>query len=194
MLINELNHRVKNTLSIVQSLAYQTLRGADVPVSVREAFTGRLVALAEAHDLLNGEKWAGASLNGVLLQAIQAQALDMVDRIHLDGPELRLDPKQALSIAMGTHELLSNAIKYGALSTSSGSINISWRVYGEAPMWMELSWWERGGPQVVAPIRSGFGSRLIQRGLPAELEGEASLFFASEGVRCVINAPLTMAS
>lgn len=191
LLINELNHRVKNTLAIVQSLAYQTLRGADVPASVRDAFTGRLVALAEAHDLLNTEKWHGAALSDVLQQALKVQAPDVVARIRLIGPEIHLSPKQGLSIAMATHELATNAIKYGALSVEAGQVDINWRTYDDASSpWMEIVWVEMDGPAVTAPARTGFGSRLIQRGLAAELEGEATLSFMSEGVRCVIRAPL----
>lgn len=191
LLINELNHRVKNTLSIVQSLAYQTLRGANVEPSVREAFTGRLVALAEAHDLLNIENWESARLEDVMLQAIRAQAPELVTRIQLSGPTVLLNPKQALSIAMATHELTTNAIKYGALSTEQGHVQIHWSVdETAAARWMELSWVELQGPQIKATNPPGFGTRLIQRGLAAELDGEANLSFQPDGVQCVIRAPL----
>lgn len=193
LLINELNHRVKNTLAIVQSLAYQTLRGADVPSEVREAFTGRLVALAEAHDLLNTEKWEGASLQDVLHQAIRAQFPDTNDRVRLHGSPLKLDPKQAFAIAMATHELTTNAIKYGALSVADGYLDIAWQVYPAAnEPWMELTWKEVGGPPVTPPERMGFGSRLIQRGLAAELDGEASLRFEKTGLECTVRAPLRL--
>ncbi|WP_282348834.1 sensor histidine kinase [Pseudomonas sp. PS01301] len=191
LLINELNHRVKNTLAIVQSLAYQTLRGANVDSSVREAFTGRLVALAEAHDLLNTENWENASLQDVLLQAFKAQAPELVARVQLEGPRVLLNPKQALSIAMATHELTTNAIKYGALSNEHGYIRVCWSVaeFSEE-RWMELTWVELQGPEITRTNPPGFGTRLIQRGLAAELNGEATLRFHSDGVECVIRAPL----
>lgn len=191
LLINELNHRVKNTLAIVQSLAYQTLRGANVEPSVREAFTGRLVALAEAHDLLNAENWENARLQDVLLQALKAQAPELVMRVRFDGPSVRLSPKQALSIAMATHELTTNAIKYGALSIEQGRVQVCWSVADIAgEPWLELSWAEVQGPEIHATRPPGFGTRLIQRGLAAELGGEATLTFQTDGVRCVIRAPL----
>lgn len=192
LLIHELNHRVKNTLAIVQSLAYQTLRGADIPSEIRETFTGRLVALAEAHDLLNNQKWEGALLEDVLHQAIRAQFPDTNDRVRLRGSSLKLDPKQAFAIAMAIHELTTNAIKYGALSVASGYVDITWQVYpSESEQWMELVWKEFGGPLVTPPELMGFGSRLIQRGLAAELNGEASLRFEKKGLECTVRAPLT---
>lgn len=191
LLTNELNHRVKNTLAIVQSLAYQTLRGAQVEPSVIEAFSGRLVALAQAHDLLNLAHWENARLEEVLRQAITAQAPQLVTRIRLAGPEVLLNPKQALSIAMATHELTTNAIKYGALSTDQGYVRIDWSMeeVAGAP-WMQLCWVELQGPPVSASPTAGFGTRLIRRGLAAELEGETTLSFPPDGVRCTLRAPL----
>lgn len=191
LLINELNHRVKNTLAIVQSLAHQTFRGANLDASIREAFTGRLVALAQAHDLLNTENWENAQLDDVLLQAIRVQAPELVTRIQLEGPSLLLNPKQALSIAMATHELTTNAIKYGALSTEQGYVQVRWLVNEVAGVqWLELSWVELQGPEIHKTNPPGFGSRLIQRGLAAELGGEATLSFDAQGVQCIIRAPL----
>lgn len=193
LLINELNHRVKNTLAIVQSLAYQTLRGANVEPSVLEAFTGRLIALAKAHDLLNTSRWENAKLEEVILQAITSQAPEFMNRIHLTGPQLLVIPKQALSIAMATHELVTNAIKYGALSNEQGCIRIDWAVEETKNMhWMKLSWVEMNGPVVTDLNPPGFGTRLIQRGLASELEGEATLTFQPDGVRCNIRAPLVL--
>lgn len=191
LLINELNHRVKNTLAIVQSLAYQTLRGANVKPSVVDAFTGRLVALAEAHDLLNTASWENARLGEVMHQAINAQAPEFLNRIQLKGPDVFLTPKQALSVAMATHELVTNAIKYGALSNGQGRVQIDWAVEDAAGVpWLKLSWVELNGPEVRDLNPPGFGTRLIQRGLASELDGEATLSFQPGGVRCNIRTPL----
>ena len=192
LLINELNHRVKNTLAIIQSIAMQTLRGADTPSEVREAFMARLMALADAHDILTAENWDSAELGHVLAHAVGIhQQEGGEDRISLEGPAVRLEPKSAVAVAMATHELATNAAKYGALLRDAGSIDVRWDITGssEAPT-LRLIWTERGGPPVETPASRGFGSRLIERGLAAELNGTARLDFKREGLVCTIEAPL----
>jgi PAS domain S-box-containing protein len=189
LLINELNHRVKNTLATVQSIASQTLRNAGTPEQAREDIEGRLIALSRAHDVLTRESWEGANLKQIVRQAIEPYQSRGEDRFHLAGSDLRLPPRLALVVAMALQELVTNAVKYGALSNETGLIEISWRASEDKRM-LELDWRESGGPPVVIPTRKGFGTRLIERGLAAELGGEARLEYEPDGVRCRISAPL----
>lgn len=190
LLINELNHRVKNTLSIIQSIAIQTLKG-DTSPEIREAFMARLMALADAHDILTAESWDGADLKTVIAKAADLhRAVGENSRFRLSGPPIRLTPKTAVAFSMAFHELATNAAKYGALSNVSGEVDVDWSVErSEAGDRLKLLWAERGGPAVVEPSRKGFGSRLIERGLAGELAGEAKLNFFSTGLTCTITAP-----
>jgi PAS domain S-box-containing protein len=185
LLINELNHRVKNTLASVQGIAFQTLKG-DVPLAdARARFEARLVALSRAHNLLTEQNWGGASLDRVVGDA--TEHLGGARRFDIAGEPLRLAPRAALAIAMALHELGTNAAKYGALSSESGRVAIGWET---ADGLLRLIWRETGGPGVGAPERRGFGSRLIEKGLAADLGGRAELRFEPEGVICRIEAPL----
>lgn len=183
MLINELNHRVKNTLATVQSLAAQTLRSAPDVASVREDFESRLVALAGAHDLLTAESWHGARLADVVAAALAPFETARRPQISRTGPPVWLAAQQALALSLALHELAANAAKYGALSRSEGRVSVSWTVRGEE---LTLRWVETGGPPAPEPARAGFGSRLLQRSLPRELGGDVEWTFAAEGVRCEI--------
>ena len=186
-LINELNHRVKNTLATVQSIASQTLRTAPTPRDAREALEERLLALSRAHDVLTRQSWESAELGEIVTQALAAYRDRREDRIHIGGPDVRLPPRVALALSMALHELATNAVKYGALSCPGGSAAISWSVHDAATgKVLKLRWQERGGPKVTAPTRQGFGTRLIQRSLAAELGGEVAMAFAATGVVCDI--------
>ena len=189
LLINELNHRVKNTLASVQSIALQTLRGASSLQEAREALSDRLVALAKAHDMLTRESWEGAELHDIVAGAISAHGGP--NRFVIKGPPVWLTPALSLSLALALHELATNAAKYGALSNENGSVAISWEVadpLGEPRL--TLRWAERGGPPVQPPTRQGFGSRLIQRSLSAEIGGTATVDYAPQGLVCVMQAPI----
>jgi two-component sensor histidine kinase len=192
LLINELNHRVKNTLSIIQSIAMQTLRDDDIPPTLREAFIARLMALAEAHDILTAENWDGAELRDVLAKTVGIYRQDRrPDRILLEGPVIRLQPKSAIAFAMAMHELATNAVKFGALSSNTGRIHVRWEVIDTTDASsLRVKWIERGGPPVNPPTSRGFGSRLIERGLAGQLNGSARIDFDVEGVACTIEAPL----
>ena len=186
LLINELNHRVKNTLAIVQGIAQQTFRGEAAAPAAREAFEGRLAALSAAHNVLTDRSWAPVSLVQIVEDAIaphRAQA----DRFSVSGPDVELPPKAAVSLALTIHELSTNAVKYGALSAPDGRVEIAWSGDGGR---LRLVWRESGGPEVTEPRRRGFGTRLIERGLAAELDGSATFAFRREGVICTIEAPL----
>ena len=190
LLINELNHRVKNTLAIVQGIAAQTLKGETVPAEIRQAFESRLSALAAAHDLLTTENWETAPLR----QLIEKAGLGCgaaAHRLSLEGPPLRLQPKTAVSVAMAIHELCTNAVKYGALSNETGTVSIQWSIEErEGERRLCLAWREQGGPPVDVPDKRGFGTRMIERGLAAELGGTAVIDFRPEGVVCTVEAPV----
>lgn len=191
LLLHELNHRVKNTLAIVQSIALQTLRGAADLDAACDRFESRLHALAQAHDVLTRQEWEHAPLQDIVRTAIAPCLVDDEDRFEIDGPDMELDPQRALALSMALHELCTNAMKYGALSAKVGRVRIHWRaepVQGRRTL--ILCWQERDGPPVVAPAHRGFGSRLIERGLRHDLGGDVALDFDTAGVRCRITAPM----
>jgi PAS domain S-box-containing protein len=197
LLLNELNHRVKNTLATVQSLAAQSFRGMktreiqDLP-SVYATFEARLFALARGHDILTRENWEGASINEIINQAFTPYD-DLLEggRIQLDGLDLRVLPPMALSLSMALHELCTNAVKYGAMGVPGGRVRITWSVLKTTTgSRLVMRWEERDGPPVVTPSRQGFGSRLIQEGLARELNGDVRLIYEPEGVVCTLDAPL----
>ncbi len=193
LLINELNHRVKNTLATVQSLASQTLRNTERSADARPMFEARLLALSRAHDILTRQSWQGASLREVVDRALEPFQTAS-GRIGLDGVDVRLSPKQALALSMALHELATNAAKYGALSNDAGRINVAWRVALDSGAELQLTWAESGGPPVVQPTRTGFGSRLIQRTLAHDLGGATSIEYRPQGVISVIKTPIETAS
>jgi two-component sensor histidine kinase/PAS domain-containing protein len=191
LLINELNHRVKNTLATVQSISAQTLRNADTTAEAREAVEMRLLALSRAHDVLTRENWEGASLIEVVAQAVEPYRTPGADRLHAAGPDVRLPPRMALALAMALQELATNAVKYGALSNDRGTVRITWSVRnGAVPPRLALRWSEREGPRVEPPQRRGFGSRLIERSLAQDLDGTVQIDFAPTGVVCLVDAPI----
>ena len=187
LLINELNHRVKNTLATVQSIAAQSFR--DTAREAQRSFESRLIALSRAHDVLTRETWSGAELHRIVEEVLEPLERPGAPRFSVSGPKLLLLPQTALALAMALHELATNATKYGALSSESGGVAISWSVSDEPPRLL-LRWREQGGPPVTAPSRRGFGSRLIEQGLPRELDGAVRLTYAPDGLRCEIEAPL----
>ncbi|WP_229665433.1 PAS domain-containing sensor histidine kinase [Paracoccus acridae] len=191
LLINELNHRVKNTLAIVQSLAQQSFKRDVPPDAARANFSARLSALAAAHNLLTRRHWEQALLSEIIFSSVQATAGAASARVTSEGPEVIVSPQTAVSIAMAIHELSTNAIKYGALSNAVGSIAVTWKVSknGDRPR-LRLDWEEIGGPVVTAPTRKGFGTRMIEQGLATDLQGQVSLEFAPQGLHCAIDAPL----
>jgi PAS domain S-box-containing protein len=182
LLTNELNHRVRNTLATVQSIVFQSLRGAVDLESARKAVSARIVSLAGAHELLTDRSWSGADLNDLVVRAIAPFACG---NITVEGPSLDVSPKQALALSLALHELATNAAKYGALSRPGGRVDLRWVVQNGQ---LRLTWRETGGPPVVPPSRQGFGSRLLQDVLASELDGQTRLDFAADGVACWITA------
>ena len=184
LLINELNHRVKNSLATVQAIAFQTLKG-DLSLSeARARFETRLLALSNAHNLLTEENWEGAPLARVVRDATAYMAGDG-HRFEIEGVSVFLSPRAALALSLALHELSTNALKYGALSGEDGKVSIRWTIAKDR---LQLEWKERDGPPVEQPAGRGFGSRLIERGLEADLGGKAELHFERDGVRCIIEA------
>ena len=187
LVIHELNHRVKNTLATVQSIATQTLRYSE-PV-VRDALDNRLQSLASTHELLTREGWEGAELQDLVSAALEPYGLDQSGRFVVSGPRVRLLPRAAIAISMALHELATNALKYGSLSEQAvdGRVDVQWTT---AEARFRLTWSESGGPRVVAPTRRGFGSRLIERILAQDLRGTAQMSFAEGGVTCMVDTVL----
>ncbi|MFC3070534.1 PAS domain-containing sensor histidine kinase [Phenylobacterium soli] len=189
LLINELNHRVKNTLATVQSIAAQTRRSTGDPQAAYHAFVERLVALSRSHDVLTREHWRGADLREIVTESLRPFAGPGADRFEVAGPSVRLNPQSALAIGMALHELATNAVKYGALSVPAGRVSVAWRIGADGELM--LTWRESGGPPVTPPTRQGFGSRLLKQGLARELSGAVTLEYLPEGVSCTIRARLT---
>ena len=191
LLINELNHRVKNTLAVVQSIVSQTLRDTDVGNAVGEALQARILAVASAHDVLTEENWVSARLRDIVDRAL-GPYLSREGRFSIEGPDVRLSPKSALALAMVLHELATNAAKYGALSTQAGHVSVLWSTTGGGEQRrLLMRWTERGGPPVEPPSRRGFGTRLIERGFTGEVGGEARIDYEPAGVVCTIKVPLS---
>jgi two-component sensor histidine kinase len=190
LLINELNHRVKNTLATVQSVAAQTFRKAPDTADAAAKFDARLMALGRAHNVLSAEKWESADVREIVNQVIDPYAARDGSRVRVSGPEIRVAPRCALMVSMVLHELATNAAKYGALSNSEGKIHVEWhRVDAEVPK-LHLKWREFDGPPVSASGRRGFGSRLIEQSFAAQLGGSATLEFDPTGVICTLQCPL----
>jgi two-component sensor histidine kinase len=189
LLIEELNHRVKNTLAILQSIATQTFRSASR--IEREKFEGRLGALAEAHNLLSKEKWQGSELQDVISRVLQPYLLNTPGRVRMSGPTVPLSPRLAVVLSMIVHEMATNAAKYGALSNDSGTVRLDWEVITEnGNPKLRLVWAEAGGPPVTAPVQRGFGSRLIERSARDQLGGEATVDFLPRGVVYTVTCAL----
>ena len=192
LLVHELNHRVKNTLSVVQSLALQTLRGSATLEAFREAFQARLFALSATHNILMRELWESACMREILRAELEPFGGLDERRVSASGELVRLTPRQALGFGMAFHELATNAVKYGALSSTEGSVDIAWRTAPDAegrPLLL-VDWTERNGPAVAEPARKGFGSKLIERSICGELDGSMQMRFQSDGLTCSFSVPL----
>jgi PAS domain S-box-containing protein len=192
MLIDELNHRVKNTLATVQSIVWQALRNSTDPEVIRESIESRLFALSRSHDLLTRENWEGAGLLDLLKAALEpfGVANGRSEHFVITGRNIRVSPRVALALGIAFHELATNAVKYGAFSNKVGSVLISWTIEpspeGDRLL---LRWQEKDGPPVTPPSRKGFGTRVIERGLAHELEGVVDLDYRTDGVVCTIDFP-----
>ena len=190
LLLGELNHRVKNTLATVQSIANQTVRRAKNPADFLSSFSGRIQALAQAHDLLTRNSWRGADIVPLIRDQLLFGGAGAADeRISLSGPSLMLDPQAAVHLAMVLHELGTNARKYGSLSVPGGRLSVGWSVQTNGGHELLLHWRESGGPAVTAPSTRGFGTTLIEKSLAAH-GGAARMHYRADGVTCDIKLPL----
>jgi two-component sensor histidine kinase len=189
LLVNELNHRVKNTLVSVQSIASQTLRTTETPEAFREAFEGRIMALSHTHNLLTEQNWEGVSLREIF--DFELEAFAARDRIDFDyASDVQLSPKATVALGMAVHELATNALKYGALSVPEGSVRVVWALESGDDPRLRLTWTEQGGPPVAPPTRHGFGARLLEKGLAGELSAQVSLAYDSLGLVCTMRLPI----
>jgi PAS domain S-box-containing protein len=184
LLLNELNHRVKNTLTTIQAITWQTLRVArDLP-SASEALDRRIRSMAQAHDLLTSRAWTGANLTDVVTRALEAFP---PTQVKMSGAAIDVSPKHALSLSLALHELATNATKYGALSRPEGRVGVQWDLKEGI---LQLNWEESGGPPVAPPIQKGFGSRLLEELVVRDLGGGITLDYDAAGVRCSVTVAL----
>lgn len=191
LLIEELNHRVKNTLMVVQAMAYQTFRGTDMPAEPVAKFNERLTAMAAAHTALSRGAWAGAPVEELVRNgtAIFERGGEAAPSVTMSGPHAMMPAGLTVSFVMVLHELATNAMKYGALSVADGHVDIAWSI-DATRNWIVLEWRESGGPRVVPPTRKGFGSRLISDAVSRQMRGESSVDYAPDGLVCRIALPL----
>ena len=192
LLVDELNHRVRNMLTVVTSLASQTMRRSTSMKEFSDNYLGRLQALTAAYALLSKENWRAVSLRDVIMEELQPFLAGDHTDATVDGPPVSLNPQAALALGMAIHELTTNAVKYGALSVPEGQLNVVWRVeHDEGGDQLVLEWVESGGPPVVTPTHRGFGMTLIERGLKQDMGAQVELEFAASGVRACLRAPLS---
>jgi two-component system, chemotaxis family, CheB/CheR fusion protein len=188
-LINELSHRVKNMLAMVQSIASQTMRQSGSLDDFKVAFSGRLQSLARVHDLLVADSWKGADLRQLIRRTLEPYGMDR--RIRIVGPGLNMRPEAGVAMAMVLNELATNAVKYGALSREGGHLEVTWRLDdGPDGQRVHLRWIEAGGPPVTPPSRRGFGSTLIERSITHQLGGTATPDFRRDGLQYEIAFPV----
>src|SRR5262245_27628741 len=186
LLLNELNHRVKNTLAIVQSVATQTFRRTTDPAEARRKFDGRLVAIGRTHALLSDEKWDSARVHEIVHNVFMPYVVAGSKRLQVSGPDIRVAPRCAMMLSLALHELATNAAKYGALANDSGQVSVVWERADPNSNMLKLSWTETGGPSVQPPSHRGFGSRLIEEAFPHQLQGSAALSYDASGVSCTL--------
>jgi PAS domain S-box-containing protein len=192
MLIDELNHRVKNTLATVQSIVWQALRKSKDAKVIGESIQARLSALSRSHDLLTREKWASAGLRDIVMDALEPFGVSgaLAERLVIRGKNIRLSPRVVLALGIAFNELATNAVKYGAFSNEAGSIEITWTVIPSLDSdRVRLNWKEQAGAPVSPPVHKGFGLQVIERGLPQELGGLVNLDFQPGGLVFTLDFP-----
>lgn len=191
-LLNELNHRVKNTLATVQSFADHTIRKCGLSREVQDDFEGRLIALSRAHDQLTRGRWEPIDLETIVESAVAPSCSGGATRLNIGGDTIRLGAQASLTLSLVFHELAANAVKYGALSVPAGRVSVTWSVIErDGVPTVRIDWAEEGGPVVVPPAHHGFGSRLVQNGLARQLRASATLDYAPSGLRCTMDIPLS---
>ena len=189
VLLEELHHRVKNTLAIVMAITSQSLRAADSLEHGREAINHRLMALGRVHDLLLQTSWGSTSLAEILKIAIDPFDTSGAGRFLVQSSDIEVSSEAVLPLAMVLNELCTNAVKYGALSNGNGRVQITAAV-DDTQKTFRLRWAETGGPTVRVPTRRSFGTRLIEQSFVKQLQGASQLSFEPSGVVCVLEIPL----
>ena len=187
MLIAELNHRVRNILNLIRSLVSQSKEGASTIGEFAELVGSRIHALARAHDQVTRKNWSPSSLYGLIRTETAAYASDSAERVTIDGPDALIAPSAFTTLALVIHELMTNSCKYGALSDSQGGVAITLARNGDGAL--EIDWREHDGPAVTEPVRRGFGSTIIERTIPHELGGSASVIYPREGLHALFMVP-----
>lgn len=192
-LLRELDHRVKNTLAIVQSITRQTLRTSPTAADFADVFESRILALSQAHELLTRRAWGRPQLEEILQRTLLTFPEEVAARFDFHGPVVTFNAETAVSVHMAIHELIANAARHGALLTPEGRIMIDWTVdEAVAPALLTLTWREQGGPPLLnQPLRHGFGSKMVHKGLARDLGGEAVLDFTPTGLVFTLRAPIS---
>lgn len=191
LLLDELSHRVKNTLAVVQAIVNLSLQEKNVPREVRENLSARISALARTHDIFVRNDWRSADLAAIIREQLTPHLGEASERLHLEGPAVALPPETATLLTLLIHELATNAMKHGALGHTDGMVHLSWElIEGDKGLRLKILWQERGGPKVDAPTTTGFGSFLMDRGFP---EAQVERKFLSDGLVCTIVLPLPKA-
>jgi two-component system, chemotaxis family, CheB/CheR fusion protein len=185
-MVEELNHRVRNMLTVVGAIANQTMAKTDSPKHFAEAFLGRLQAMGKSYALVSRESWGEVSLRDILMDELQSYAEDRQDRICLEGPDLAFPPSQALALGLVLHELTTNAIRHGALAKAKGRVSVAWKVEKDRLL---ITWQERDGGKIAKPKRHGFGTELIQRELKSTLGAKVTFDYAPKGLEVHISIP-----
>jgi two-component system CheB/CheR fusion protein len=185
-LVEELNHRVRNMLTVVGAIANQTLSKSESPDKFAAAFLGRIQSMGKAYDLVSREQWGEVTLHDILSSALRPHAEERDDRLRFGGPDIAFAPQQALALGMVFHELTTNALKYGALSKAKGRVAVTWEVEKGR---LVITWLERDGPEIAKPNRRGFGTELIERELKSVLGARVTFDYAPEGVEVRISIP-----
>lgn len=188
LLVNELNHRVKNTLSSVQAIVWRGLRNSGAPPEVRQGIDSRLQTLSSAHNLLSRKNWEGAHLPDVIESILAPYSGQQGARVKLEGPVVALRPPVAIALALVANELATNAVKYGSLAAGNGIVRVAWSL--PRPDRLRIDWTESGGPVVQPPTRTGYGTKFIERAVVDELHGAFCASFPPEGMRCSIEVEL----
>ena len=195
LLIRELHHRVKNTLATVQAIASSTARTASNMGEFYEGFVGRIVSLAQTHNLLTDDLWQKASLEELLRNELGPYEDKDRTRVLLAGPTVDFPSEAAVPIGMAVHELTTNAAKHGAFSQADGRVEVRWTVAPNSDgAVLRMTWTEHGGPPVAKPERQGFGSRLLRRVLTAQLQAKVEIDYDAAGIRCAIEMPMPAAT
>ncbi len=188
LIVEELHHRIKNTLATVSAIVSQSLRQAPGIEHAQHAIEGRLLALGRAHDFLLKAQWTSASLRKIVQGATEAFDNPAVSKFSIEGPDIQITSGAVIAIAMTLNELCTNTTKFGALSVPAGRVEIAWSL-DEPALRLHLFWKEHGGPVVQAPTRQSFGTRLIET-LGRQLKGEVKLTYEPSGFVYALNVPL----